>query len=143
MNDREFEYLVTLAIAEDLETDIPEAFKVAIRKKAPLAQTIAALLTRRPRIGARGKLEALASLNQGKLEDLNAPEFRSYVMAKTGIAERDLQECIKEIELFRRLCEAMAQDEPIAMAARDEEGLGKEQIAASELLERLAETDEG
>lgn len=143
MNDREFEDLVTLAIADDLETDVPEAFKAAIRKRAPLAQVIDALLARRSRIAARRNLEALSSLNQGRLEDLNAPEFRSYVMAKTGMTESDLEACVRELELFRRLSEAMAQDVPIAMAARDEEGFGNEQIAASELLDRLAETDEG
>jgi hypothetical protein len=143
VNDREFEDLVTLATANDLETDVPEVFKAAIRKRSPLAQTIDTLLARRSKIAARRNLEALSSLNQGRLEDLNAPEFRSYVMAKTGMTESDLEECVSEIELFRRLSEAMAQDEPIAMAARDEEGFGKEQIAASELLERLAETDEG
>jgi hypothetical protein len=37
----------------------------------------------------------------------------------------------------------MARDEPIAMAARDEDGFGSEKIAASELFDLLAETDEG
>jgi hypothetical protein len=143
VNDKEFEDLVTLAIADDLETDVPEAFKAAIRKRAPLAQAIDALLARRPRIPARQNLEALSSLNQGRLEDLNAPEFRSYVMAKIGMTESDLDGCVREIELFRQLREAMARDEPIAMAARDEDGFGSEKIAASELFDLLAETDEG
>lgn len=139
MNDKEFEDILIVAMADSLPHDVPEAFKEALKKRASLASLIDALIAKRPRIRTRSWLEAMAGLNQGTLEDLNAPSFRSYIIEKVGIDELHLDECARELDVFRRLRDSS--DQPIAMAARGDD-LGNEQIAASELLERLAESDE-
>ena len=135
MNDKEFEDILTVAVANILQPEPPEEFKKALAAMAPLPALIEKLIAAKPTIGNRRWLESIAALRQGRPEDLNAAAFRSYIMAKTAMSDEELNKCVREIETFRRILEAVAADEPVAMAARDEEGLGGGPIAAAELLD--------
>jgi hypothetical protein len=135
VNDKEFEDILTVAVANILQPEPPDVFKDALAAKAPLPALIEALIDRKKNIANRRHLEAIAALRQGRPEDLNTAAFRSYVLAKTDMTEEELDRCAREIETFRRILEAVAVDQPVTMAARDEDGLGGGPIAAADFLE--------
>ena len=107
MNDKEFEDILAVAVANIVQPEPPEEFKKALAAKAPLPALIEAMLARKPSMKNRADLEAVAALKQGRLEDLSAPVFRSYVLGKTGMTEEALDRCAREIETFRRILQAV------------------------------------
>lgn len=138
MSEHEFDELISLALS-DLETDVPESFRQAIAgARAPLASVIDNLLRRQPGIRFYNLLRAIATLNQGRLEDLNVPIFQSYIIRKTGISEVDLLKCIAEINSFWQLTE-MEKDPAsgLLMAARDEDNSGGGRVSIGDLLSQL------
>jgi hypothetical protein len=142
VNDKEFENVLAIAIANIQQPDSSKEFLEALAIKAPLTALIEAMLVRKPSMKNRANLEAIAALEQGRPDDLSAPVFRSYVLGKTGMTEESLDRCAREIETFRRILQAIAADEPVTMAARDEEGFGGGRIAAAEFLDIYDKSDE-
>ena len=135
MNDKEFEDILAVAVANIRQPESSKEFLEALAVKAPLPALIEAMLARKPSMKNRADLEAIAALKQGVPDDLSAHVFRSYVLKKTGMTEDALNRCAREVETFRRILQAVAADEPVTMAARDEEGFGGGLIAAAEFLD--------
>jgi hypothetical protein len=122
VNDKEFEDILAVAVANIRQPESSKTFLEALAVTAPLPALIEAMLARKPSMKNRADLEAIVALKQGRLDDLSAPVFRSYVLKKTGMKEDALDRCAREVETFRRILQAVAADEPVTMAARDEEG---------------------
>jgi hypothetical protein len=138
MNDKQFDDLVSMVFS-DMDTKIPDSFMSSIADaQSPLALLINELLRCQPGIRFYDQLHDIALLNQGRLEDLNAPAFRSYVIRKTQLSEDMLRKCVDELQTFWRL-RGLAErfDSPILMAARDDEGSGGDPITIEDLLGQL------
>lgn len=108
MNDTDFTNMLRIAAHALDNPNVPREFQDALLARAPLSSAIDSLLVHRPKCSMRSALERIADLNQGTLEDLNAPAFQSYVIYNASINELELYACIREIATFRRLSEAVA-----------------------------------
>lgn len=138
MNDKQFDDLVSMVFS-DMDTKIPDDFMRSIAEaESPLAVLINELLRCQPGIRFYEQLHDIALLNQGRLEDLNAPAFRSYLIRKTQLSEDMLRKCVDELQTFWRLRGLAEQfDNPVLMAARDDEGGGGDLITIGALLGQL------
>lgn len=142
MNDQDFNDILRVAAASLISSEPPKEFQDAVSARAPLASFIDALVLHQPKLSSRSALERIANLNQGTIEDLNASAFQSYVISRTGVSELELQRCLREIETFRRVLEAVAREESVPLAARDEAGLTKQLVAASEIMKMLESSED-
>jgi len=138
MNDKNFDDLVSFVLS-DMDTTIPESFMRSIAGvRSPLAILIEDFLRSQPGIRFYKQLKDIAALNQGRLEDLNLPVFRSYLIRKTQINESTLKKCVDELQSFWRLRGMAKQlDNALLMAARDEDGSGGDPVTAGGLLSQL------
>lgn len=138
MKDKSFDDLVSLVLS-DMGTAIPDSFMRSIANaKAPLAVLIEEFLRSQPGIRFYKQLKDIAALNQGRLEDLNVPAFRSYIIRKTQISEDTLKKCVDELQSFWRLRGLAKQlDNVVLMAARDEHGSGGDPVTVGDLLSQL------
>lgn len=139
MKEHETDDTISMVLS-DMQTSVPESFRAAIAGvRAPLAKIIDELLRQQPGIRFYDALSAIASLNQGRLKDLDSPIFRSYIIRKTDISDDVLHKCISEICGFNHLVQAA--NNPMAgllMAARDEDNSGGGHILIDEVLGQLA-----
>jgi hypothetical protein len=108
MNDKDFTDMLRVAAHALDNWNVPREFQDALLARAPLSSLIDSLLVHQPKCSMRSALERIAHLNQGTLGDLNAPAFQSYVIYKASVNELELYACMREIENFRRLSEAVA-----------------------------------
>lgn len=94
--------LLRLALALEKRPDAIEEAKLRLRKagKAPLTKVIHSLLADWTNYEGAAVLEKIASLNQGKVEDLNRSDFQSYIIAETGISEVELVKSRRTIQSF-------------------------------------------
>ena len=117
------------AIAErvgDAFTNIP---------RAPLAKLIDEFLTTSPNIDIAPVLKKIADTNQGRLEDLNAPEFQSYVIATCGTNEVQLKRLIQTLSNFHAFAATkLDAAKHVSIAARDEANSGQKNATLSDLL---------
>jgi hypothetical protein len=105
---------------------------------APLRATILELLERIPGIQHRKLLIQLAELNQGRLDDLDSPEFRSYLIRKLQTDEQALMTCVRSISTYYRVASAAGSDAEGALAAaRSEDDTGARASSASDILREL------
>jgi hypothetical protein len=139
MKDQDLDRVLAFA-AVDLETSVPDSFRMAIADtRAPLSRLIREFIENQPGFRFHEYLAAIADLNQGRLEDLGVPLFRSYIIGATGMDELVLNKCIDEISSYCRLQQMLAQrSSDLVMAARDDDGTGGDRISAADLLEQLA-----
>jgi hypothetical protein len=95
-------------------------------ERAPLAQLIDKYLERYPRIEYAATLERIAATNQGRLEDLNAPLFQSYLISKCDVDNLMLRKLIGSLHRFyESSLHKINAGEPMFIAARDEENSGR------------------
>jgi hypothetical protein len=131
--------LTKVALSFVLRPEPSDEVKSAFQKigRAPLALAIDQLLSVQPGIAVRPQLLQLADLNQGRLEDLDAPDFISYIVTKTGINEFTVRKCAAEIKLYQRLSQTSAAGQSVSIAARNEEGQGAAPVSLAQVLEQL------
>lgn len=139
MTDENFDDLVSLVLS-DMSTAIPESFMRSLAgAKSPLAALIEEFLQAQPGIRFREYLSTIAQMNQGRLEDLNVPAFRSHIIRKAKLSEDVLTKCVDELQSFWRLRGLAKQlDDVVLMAARDESGSGGDPVTAGDLLGQLS-----
>ncbi len=105
--------------------------------RAPLATLIDDFLKTSPRIDIAPVLKKIADTNQGRLEDLDSPEFRSYLIASCGTNDIQLRSIIGTLFNFKSFSVAqMDASRQVAIAARDETNSGQKSATLSELLEQ-------
>ena len=105
---------------------------------APLRVIILDLLERIPGIQHREILAQLAELNQGRLDDLDSPEFRSYLIRKLQTDEQVLMACIRSISTYYRVASAASSNvEGTLAAARSEDEKGARMLSARDILREL------
>jgi hypothetical protein len=138
MKDNELDDLLRVAIANMRQPEPSEAFREAISGagRAPLAALIDKLLEEQPNVSARSALKAIAGLNQGCVEDLDTPVFQSYLIARLGITEAQVRQCMRSIGTFAQLIRSSAEQRFLA-AARDEQGNGGGSASADDIREQL------
>jgi hypothetical protein len=118
---------------EAIAEHVGDAF--AIIARAPLAKLIDDYLQAFPKIDVVPILRKIAEANQGRLEDLNAAEFQSYLIAKCGTNEIQLKKLIQTLSNFRS--SAMTKLDPnkqVPIAARDENNSGQSGATLNDLL---------
>ncbi|HTW85407.1 MAG TPA: hypothetical protein VMD91_15160 [Candidatus Sulfotelmatobacter sp.] len=103
--------------------------------RAPLAKLIDEFLKTSPKIDVAPILKKIADTNQGRLDDLNVPEFQSYLIAKCGTNEVQLKKLIQTLNNFHSF--AMAKEganKQVSIAARDEQNSGQTSATLNDLL---------
>jgi hypothetical protein len=103
---------------------------------APLAKVIIRLLDDHPRLDAGPILKAISDLNQGRLEDLDRPDFQSYVIATVKCSQVELVR-VKEVLRTSRLLQETRSDTTTLLAARDESLVGGGAATATEIAAQL------
>lgn len=105
---------------------------------SPLARLINEFLEVSPNIDTAPLLQLIATINQGRVEDLNMPAFQSYLVAKCSADEPRLRRAIGALQNFyefkHRNINANA---PMSIAARDEENSGGKTTTTNELLKQM------
>jgi hypothetical protein len=116
---------------ESIAEHVGNAF--AEMPRPPLARLIDEFLEMSPKIDTAPLLRLIAETNQGRIEDLSIPAFRSYLVAKCSADEMRLRRAISALHNFYefkvRKTEA---NEPMLIAARDEENSGSKTMTVSE-----------
>ena len=131
--------LTKVALSFVLRPEPSDEVKGAFQKvgRAPLALAIEQLLSAQPGISVRQQLLQLADLNQGRIEDLDASDFISYIVTKCGINEFSVRKCAAEIKLYQRLSQTSSAAQSVSIAARNEEGQGATPVSLAQVLEQL------
>ncbi|MFZ1125734.1 MAG: hypothetical protein WAN59_11410 [Candidatus Baltobacteraceae bacterium] len=114
-------------------THIREAF--AAIPPAPLATLAEKFIAAQPRIDLAPLVRRIIEINQGRLEDLDAPEFVSYLIAETNSDETTMKRVIIALGKFDAYLQSAPKDtQRLAIAARDTEGPGQTTTTVAELL---------
>lgn len=123
MKEERFDEIARLAFANLHQPGPPDAFKEGMKDlpRAPLAALIDGMLEEQPGFSLRTVLEEVARLNQGALEDMDRPDFQSYLIGKLGISETNLRRCIQALRTYRRVSQGTSGEKFLA-AAREENG---------------------
>lgn len=112
---------------------ISEAF--ANLPRAPLATLTAEFLAATPHIDLAPLLRRIIEINQGRLEDLNSPEFVSYLIVETGSNETTMRRVATALGRFQAFIDSVGDGtQQFAIAARDTEGSQQDTINVAELL---------
>jgi hypothetical protein len=118
---------------ESLPQNIRDAF--ANMPQAPLAKIVEECIAVQPRIDLVPLLRRIAQTNQGRVEDLSSPEFKSYLIAECDTNELALQRVVSIINNFLVIKASRIEgDKPILIAARDEDNSGQKSSSMNELL---------
>ena len=106
--------------------------------RAPLAKTIEAFLAVSPRIDVAPLLKKISETNQGRIEDLAAPEFRSYLIDRCSTNDVELQKAISALKNFHSY-QSVANDleREILIAARDDGNTGHKSTTMTELMKQV------
>jgi hypothetical protein len=138
MNPSDDMLKIALAFVEQPEES--ERVKTAFDNvdRAPLSKLIDDMLEETPAIHLRGSLKTIANLNQGRLSDLDAPDFRSYVIRKTCITDALLNDCISALATYQKVSAAATSSNGMTlMAARTEAGSSRGTTSAVDVLREL------
>ncbi len=121
----------------DTERDLGPRF--ANVPRAPLARLIDGYLEQHPDVETSSMLRKVASLNQGRLEDLNVATFVSYLVAKCGSDEASLRNIINTLHAYQSVTAVALEEceEELLVAARDEAPDGPISVTLADLREQL------
>ena len=115
---------------------VREAFKDI--PPAPLAAFIQTFLSAQPNIDLAPLLRQICEVNQGRLEDLDCPDFVSYLIERTGTDEMTMRRIQISLGTFRKVLESSSHGDPrLAVAARDDSEDKSTSTTASELLKLM------
>jgi hypothetical protein len=105
---------------------------------APLASFIRAFLSAQPHIDLAPLLRQICEVNQGRLEDLDSPDFLSYLIERTGANEMTMRRIRVSLGTFRKVVDSASHgDTRLAVAARDDSDGASRSTTASELLKLM------
>ncbi len=125
-----------LASEEAVRERVGDAFQNM--RRAPLAKLIDEFLETSPNIDIAPILKNIADTNQGRLEDLNAPTFQSYLVAKCGTNVVQLRSIILTLSNFGSYQTAkMDETKQMLIAARDDANSGHTNASMSDLLGQI------
>ena len=139
MNESDDITVLAFAYVRD-EAEIGEKLRGSLEAipRAPLARLIDAYLDQHKSVSANDLFQKIADLNQGRMEDLNAPAFLSYLIGKCQTDESSMVQVINTLRTFEMVLNASADgyDSDLLIAARSESDEEK-QLALEELREQL------
>lgn len=104
---------------------------------APLVQLVSQMIRESSDSPYRPVLEGICSLKQGRIEDLDSPEFRSYLVRNLGITEATLESCIGVIVTYAKVLRASRMNASKLVAARSEDDLNLRITEADDILREL------
>ena len=105
---------------------------------SPLAEIIYDMLAESDALEHRDALEGMAQLNQGRLEDLDSAEFRSYIIRKLALSESILDACVRAVCTYSRVRHAaLSGADNLLAAARSEQGRHGREVSAADVLREL------
>jgi hypothetical protein len=135
---KDFDDILSLVVANERQPEPPADILCGLEGLliAPLAEVIIRLLNEQPRLDAGPILKAISDLNQGRPEDLDRPDFQSYIVLTLRCSQSDLVRVKEALRTFRLLQEARS-DKPTSLAARDESLAGGGAATASEIAVQL------
>jgi hypothetical protein len=103
--------------------------------RAPLAKLIDEFLKASPKIDIAPVLKKIADQNQGRLDDLNVPEFQSYLIVTCGTDEMQLKRLIQTLSNFYSFTMTKEDlNQQVSIAARDEQNSGQNSATLGDLL---------
>jgi hypothetical protein len=106
--------------------------------RAPLAELIDKFLQTYPKIDTAPLLKQIADTNQGRIEDLNSPMFRSYLVSKCAIDELWLRRAIGSLQKFYEFTlQRIDKTAPMLVAARDDQNSGQDSASFHNIMELL------
>ncbi len=125
MKEHDIDNVLRLAVANLHQQELPAVFKEAVENqpRAPLALMIESFLAEHTQIESKALLQAIADLNQGTPEDLDRPDFQSYLIGRFGMSETVFDQARRALATHRRFARAQS-GEQMQLAARDEAGTG-------------------
>lgn len=107
--------------------------------RAPLAKLIDEFLEASPHIDVAPVLKKIADTNQGRLEDLNMPEFQSYLIATCGTNEIQLRHLTQALHNLLTIKASSANgNKTMLIAARDGDNSGQKSATMNDLLKQIA-----
>ena len=107
--------------------------------RAPLAKIVDDLVEMQPQFSLNPLLKRIGELNQGRVDDLNMPQFQSYLIAKCETNEMDLRRAISAINSFLLIrATASGGDKAMLIAARDGENSGQKSATMSDILKQIS-----
>jgi hypothetical protein len=104
--------------------------------RAPLAALIDRFLLETPRFKLAVALKSIADKNQGNLDDLDSPDFQSYLISRLKISESDLRICCDALATFKRVSESNPSGS-LGIAARGPMDTQSKVSDAKEILDNL------
>jgi DNA-binding transcriptional regulator YiaG len=106
--------------------------------RSPVSALILEMLSENPQLKLRPALTRVADLDEGELVDLGAPDFCSYLVAKTDLPKAQVMECIAALSTYSRVkAAAMFAGGTLSMAARAEEGPPTPKASHTDVLREL------
>jgi len=136
-NDDMLRAAAVFTVRAELHDDAKQAF--ANIPRAPLSRFIDEYVATHASIDLAVALKTIADLNQGKLADLDAKDFQSYIVSATSVSEVQLRRCAAALGSYRLLKDRSQSDAAsLPFAAREDDTTTDAQSALnSELLEQL------
>jgi hypothetical protein len=108
-------------------------------KRAPLSALVDQMIRESSGFALKSALKKIADLNQGQVHDLDAPDFRSYIIARTGLSDEHLRDCVSAIATYAKVKQAVESGAGATLiAARAEKGEIKNEVSPSDVLRELA-----
>jgi hypothetical protein len=104
---------------------------------APLTLLISQLIDRNPTTQYRRVFEGICQLRQGRLEDLDSSQFRSYLIRKLDITEEILDACVRQIVTAAKVLRAAEATGSIALSARSEDDQHERKTLPADILREL------
>jgi hypothetical protein len=140
MNDSDDTTILAFAYLRDGER-FPESVKQQFKDiaRAPLPGIIDAFLREHPRVSFAALLRRIADLNQGRLEDLDAPAFISYLIARCESEESQMRSVLNAVRAYASVLDTVTarDDQDLLVAARNDANDGCSGLTIDELREQL------
>lgn len=88
--------------------------------RAPLALFIGEYLIAKRDESLGQALKSIAALNEGEIDDLDDPRFKSFIVAQTGIAAEILNDCVLRLAAFKLEQRDTSAKNALRFAARED-----------------------
>lgn len=120
------------AISQRIQSEFPEM------PRAPLARLIDEFIEMQPQFDLCPLLKRIGETNQGRIEDLSALEFQSYLIATCETNDTELRRAISALSNFLIVKASSAHgDKRMLIAARDGGNSGQKSASMSDLLKQI------
>ncbi len=137
MNPSDDMLKIALAFVEQPDESQRVKMAFAAISCAPLSALIHKMLDDTPGTTLKGALTRIADLNQGRITDLDAPDFCSYIIRKTGITDQVLDSCKRALRSYHIAQSMVTSSTGLLMAARTDDGSARTAMPPEEILREL------